>query len=145
MQQHKGFTLIELMIVVAIIGILSAIAYPAYMEHVQSTRRADARATLLALSSAMERFYTINYSYTGSQNGLVPAPPVAALATPSTSPAGSNSPSYNMLITSAAGTTYMIEARRTGPHINDPCGDFTLNQAGIQGLNNNALSVQDCW
>ena len=59
----RGFTLIELMITVAIIGILAAIAYPSYVEHIYRSRRAEAEATLMELAQWMERNYMVNLSY----------------------------------------------------------------------------------
>ena len=61
LKKHSaGFTLIELMIVVAIIAIIAAVAFPSYQEHVRKTRRADAQTALLELSQFMERHYTAN-------------------------------------------------------------------------------------
>jgi type IV pilus assembly protein PilE len=62
-QKTKGFTLIELMITVAIIGILAGIAYPSYVNQVKKSRRADATVALLGLANAMERRYTETNSY----------------------------------------------------------------------------------
>ena len=59
----RGFTLIELMIAVAVVGILAAIAYPSYQEHVRKARRADAQTALLELAQFMERHYTANGRY----------------------------------------------------------------------------------
>ena len=59
----KGYTLIELMIVVAVVGILASVAYPAYKSQVEQTRRSTAQADLLELSSFMERWYTENFTY----------------------------------------------------------------------------------
>lgn len=60
---ERGFTLIELMIAVAVIGILAAIAYPSYQDSIRKSRRADAKATLLQAAQWMERFYTENNRY----------------------------------------------------------------------------------
>ena len=64
--QLRGFTLIEVMIVVVIISILAAIAYPAYQSQLQQSRRIDAQTALLELAQYMERYYTTNGSYTGA-------------------------------------------------------------------------------
>lgn len=62
-KQHTGFTLIELMIVVAVIGILAAIAYPNYSDYVRRSRRSDAQAALMQLRLAQEKFRANNTTY----------------------------------------------------------------------------------
>ena len=68
--QQRGFTLIELMIVVAIIGIIAAIAYPAYTSQVMKTQRSDGRAALMAAAQSLERCYTEFNAY---NSGACPA------------------------------------------------------------------------
>lgn len=65
-QMRRGFTLIELMIVVLVIGVLAAIAYPSYSQHVIKSRRAAAQACLQEVAQYMERFYTTNLTYLGA-------------------------------------------------------------------------------
>lgn len=62
----KGFTLIELMVVVVIVGILAMIAIPSYQESVKKSKRSDAEGALMSLANAMERYYTTNGSYSGA-------------------------------------------------------------------------------
>lgn len=74
----RGFTLIEIMIAVAIIGILATIALPAYNERVIDTRRSDCMAAMLGFAQAMEKFYAVNYTYEGAgaggaDDGVAPA------------------------------------------------------------------------
>ena len=63
MKLMKGFTLIELMIVVAIIGIIAAIAYPSYRQYVQRTHRADTQAEMMQIAQKMQSYYVINHNY----------------------------------------------------------------------------------
>jgi type IV pilus assembly protein PilE len=69
-QKQTGFTLIELMIVVVVIGILAMIAYPSYQESIRETRRADGQALLMSIVNAEERYFTQNNSYTSDLTDL---------------------------------------------------------------------------
>ena len=74
-KQFKGFTLIEVMIVIVIMGILAAIAYPSYQEYVRSTKRADAQAQMLEIAHRLQRFKVANFSFKiddGIINGSIP-------------------------------------------------------------------------
>ncbi|MEZ5479001.1 MAG: type IV pilin protein [Thiolinea sp.] len=68
--QQRGFTLIELMIVVAIVSILGAIAYPSYLEHVRKSRRVDAKISLQELTQRQEAYFVRNYSYANTLSAL---------------------------------------------------------------------------
>lgn len=141
MQQSKGFTLIELMIVVAIVGILTAIAYPSYLEYIRDTRRANATIALSSLAAAMERFYTTNNTYVGTASGGVPS------IFTDQSPVDGGSAEYNLRITAAGIDSYTIQAQRTNIQSGDSCGDFQLTQTGAQTIVNQAAGVTsaDCW
>lgn len=121
----KGFTLIELMIVVAIIGILSSFAYNAYSRYVKDSYRAEAQSTLLQFQQAMERFYTENNTYQGSHAGGVPNSDVF----PSTSPVNSTEPKYDLSV-ATTDTSYTLTATpvSTGPMADD--GTLTLQHTG---------------
>jgi type IV pilus assembly protein PilE len=138
-QRQPGFTLIELMIVVAIIGILAAIAYPSYREQVRDSYRADCAGALTSLANAMERFRTINNTYAGAT--------VANIMPSTTCPIDGGGPTtYNLQITAQNATTYSLQAEidAGGPMDGDDCGNLTLDNRGTKGVTGTA-SVQDCW
>ena len=132
-QKIKGFTLVELMIVIAIIGILAAVAYPAYTSAVKKANRADGIDSLLSLASRMEEYYMNNDTYAG-----------ATVNATGTGTVGSNKTSddlYTMSITSATAFAYTLTAT---PNSADPeCGNLTLNSLGQKGTS--AGSVDACW
>jgi len=147
-QQAKGFTLIELMIVIVIIGILAAIAYPAYVDQVRKSRRADCAGVLTGLSAALERNFTITNTYGGlGAAGASTGAPVNTFypAKCPISPPGLKY--YNLTIFAADETTYEIRAVRAGDQVNDKCGDLTLTHTGVKGLDGNdaVRTVALCW
>lgn len=136
-----GFTLIELMIVVAVVAILAAIAFPSYQEHVRKSRRASAKTALLDIASREERYYTLNNSYTSLPGNL------GVAAFPAPVPADTASPYYNVSVVAADATSYSLQAVPTGPQAADDCGTYTLNQLGVQGITGNSasMSAATCW
>lgn len=132
---EKGFTLIELMIVVAIIGILAAIAYPSYQSHVEKTRRNLAEADLLELAQWMERRYATGFDYRASGGGS-PTLPF------STSPRNTSEPTaYNINFAGAVTRNgFVLRAQPTSLQSGDRCGTLTVNEQGVEGADDN-----DCW
>ena len=131
--RQMGFTLIELMIAVAIVGILAAIAYPAYQDSVRKSWRANAVSCLSEMAQAMERRYTTSFSYEG-------ALPVAACTNE-----GSMPQRYTFSFTAApTATVFTLQAVPVagGPQASDNCGTLTLNQAGTKGSGGD---VGTCW
>lgn len=129
-RQMAGFTLIELMIVVAIIGIISAIAYPSYTEYVLRGNRSEAQAFLNDAAARQERYYAQNNTYADTNAKL-------GYAT-----ANSSSSKYTLAITNASATTYTLTA--TPANTDSKCGNLTLNQAGTKGESGSG-TVADCW
>ncbi|MER2529217.1 MAG: type IV pilin protein [Candidatus Competibacter denitrificans] len=141
-----GFTLIELMIVVAIIGILAAIAYPSYQDSVRKSRRADARAALLDLSQWLERNYTVTSRYNravGDTADQTAAQMTAKL--PFNQSPRDNTKAYDLSITSVGTSDFTLSAVPTGAQTGDPCSTLTLNQAGVKGTNSSTKSAAECW
>ncbi|MDD2690414.1 MAG: type IV pilin protein [Simplicispira sp.] len=134
--RQKGFTLIELMIVVAIVGILSAIAYPSYTEYIARGHRAEARANLLQAAQWMERAATANGTYPTASSA---ASAIAALE------AQLKMDRYGIKVDSANGSSYTLTATPKGAQLKDKCGSYTLTQSGKRDVASATLSVADCW
>lgn len=148
-RQH-GFTLIEVMIVVAIIAILAAIGIPSYNEYIRRSHRAEAKNFLMAISQRMEQNYTLSGRYDQDQDGddidqdFINKTGMASVPI-------SGSTRYN--ITFAANQpqegTFTLLATPTGAQTGDKCGVLMLNQQNIKGannvLNNRADLTIECW
>lgn len=136
-QVNKGFTLVELMIVIVVIAILGSIALPSYQETMRKGRRADAKNTLLELAALQERFY--------SENGAYGTLATIAGSTTVASPEGF----YNVTVVLGGGgrpQTYRLTAARQGGQIDDSkCGDFRYNQAGVKDMVNATSTPEKCW
>jgi type IV pilus assembly protein PilE len=127
----NGFTLIELMIVVAIIGLLSLIAYPSYQEYVARGRRAEMRTILLEATQWMERHYSENFTYTQNTAGTAIAD-LFALTNFTKSPRDSGG-AYTIAISAVTARTFTITATRGNAMTNDKCGNFFITNTGVKG------------
>ena len=142
-RRSLGFTLIELMITVAIVAILTRIAYASYIESVNRAKRAQAQTAIISAAQAMERYFTKNNSYL---NATISSPSVATDVYPSAVPA-TGTQFYTLSLSNQTATSYTITAtRKTGSAMaNDACGDFTFAASGAKGLANASKAVADCW
>lgn len=137
MQPHhplaRGFTLIELMIAVAIVAILAAVAYPSYTDYVRKSRRAEARNALLDVAARQERrFSQLNsYSSTLSDFGY----------------SASSVNGYTLALSGVTSSAFTVTATPTGVQTGDSCGTFELNETGrTRNLNGTTvLTVAGCW
>jgi len=138
-----GFTLIELMVVVAIIGILAMIAYPSYTKQTYKTKRTDAKSTLTELANRQEKFYSQCNMYSADIVSAFPTTGTAAgCAGAGLGGAGTTSAGYYTLtIDASTATTYTLKATAvaTGPQAKDTgCTALTLTSTGIKG-------PASCW
>lgn len=123
---NRGFTLIELMIVVVVVAVLAAVAFPAYNNQIEKARRADAISTILDTAQRLERCFTRNLSYEGCIN-----------------PAEFDSPDEFYLITvTAAPTSYSLTAEGINQQATDRCSPFTLDSLGNRGAGS---TTDRCW
>ena len=146
---QRGFTLIEIMVVVAMVLTLSAIAMPSYTEHINRSKRAEAKAQLLETAQFMQRFYSQNDSYAQTRGAVAVAIPDALARVPRTAAAGSQNYTISLGTPAATVATFVIQAvpRTGGSMASDKCGRFTLNQAGQRGVTGNAAgnTADSCW
>jgi type IV pilus assembly protein PilE len=135
-KKSGGFTLIEAMIVVAVIAIIAAIALPSYQDSVRKSRRADATAELERLAARQERWFTENNSYTNVLANLTGGA--------TTTPEGH----YNLTMTHPGGcgtSCFLITATAAGGQSSDTkCTSFSLNEIGARTFGGSGTS-RDCW
>jgi len=129
--KNNGFTLIELMIVVAVIGILASIAYPSYQEYVLRAKRGDAKAALLSVQLAEEKYRANNVSYgTLAQLGL------GAMV--------SSDGYYDITIpTTPTAAAYSITATPKSPHADAKCATLVIDQDGVKTAF--GTDAANCW
>lgn len=128
---EHGFTLIELMITVAIVGILAAIAYPSYTEYVLRGNRTEGQAFLNDAAARQERYYAQNNTYADTPEKL------------GYSSANSATSLYSLGISDTTASTYTLKA--TTLKTDAKCGDFTLKENGEKTKSGTASSLSDCW
>jgi type IV pilus assembly protein PilE len=128
--RSKGFTLIELMITVAIVGILAAVAYPSYQRYVHRSNRAEVKAELMKTTQELERCFTSARTYVGCK------------ASPFNTPTNR----YSIAITPAA-TTFSLTATAIGTQLKDlECRTLTINNTNLQtATTSTGAASSECW
>ena len=109
-RKTQGFSLVELLAAVAIVGVISAIAYPSYLDQVQGSRRTECAAALTSLANAMERHYTVNGSYLGAADGGANTGEPGVYT--DQCPVDGGDPTYTLTIEAATASTRAAGSRR---------------------------------
>lgn len=151
----SGFTLIEVMITVAIVGILAAVALPSYTSYIKRANRADARTQLLQVAQFMQRFYAANDTYVQDRG---PTPTAVIDAVPGNLKQSPGDPTttalYTLSIPTATASTFEIRMNPVsgGKMAGDECGSFTLTSVGVRGVLVGSATTPDtgtlrnkCW
>ncbi|HYE35761.1 type IV pilin protein [Methylocaldum sp.] len=134
-RKTRGFTLMELMIAVAVVGILAAVAFPGYQSQMIKTRRSDGKAALMNAAAKQEQFYLDNKTYASTMTALGY----------SANPASSEEGYYQISITASSATAFTLQAAPQGSQGSDAvCGNLTLNNLGTK-TESGSGTVDDCW
>lgn len=136
----KGFTMIELMVVIAVLGILLAIAVPNYMDYVTRARRAEAQSDMLQIRLGMEKWRANKASY--RSDATASSVGVATTNTPANAGFAGTNTYYTYSINPAGDNTYTINAVPQGTQLarDTTCGTLTLNQSGAK-----TPATNNCW
>lgn len=132
--KSSGFTLIELMVVVAIVGIIAAIAYPSYMDSIRKSSRVEAKSELMDIAQRLQKCFTANGKFND------PKCPVYVDLTDGTAYKTQGRGFYEITISDATATTYTLTAKaKTGTQLKDtPCIDIIINHRG-------ETRPAECW
>lgn len=134
-KKQNGFTLVELMITVAIVGILTSVGYPSYQKHVQKAKRSEAQAALVSFATAMEQWRVEN-------NNSYEIPTGTSIFADQVPTDGSGTKTYSLSVTADA-TSYTLKA--TSVQTDEDCGVLVLNNKGEKGSQDTLTDTAGCW
>lgn len=127
---HSGFTLIELMIAVAVLAILAAIAWPSYQEHVRKSRRAEAQAFLMAVAARQQQFLVDTRGYSASLTDIGVPTPANVTST------------YDIALAAPTGNppAFSVTATPKASQVGERCGTLSIDQSGAK-----TAAISGCW
>ena len=129
--QHKGFTLIEVMVVVAIIGILAAVAWPLFNQESIKNRRTEAISTATKIANELQDYHADNKTFVGYA--------ISAAIT-------NNLKYYTAVVSNPTATQYTLTLTPTGSQVDDTeCTTLFTNEMGVKGFTGSAPSAARCW
>lgn len=133
----RGFTLVELLVVIAIVAVLAAIAYPLYTHYVEKSRRSAAITALQHAATQEEKYYATHNTYApltsiGYDSDTVEIP-------------SADKYWYTLSAPSASAGGYMLQAAPTGVQAKDDCGTYKLDSTGARSVKNATKSASECW
>ncbi len=128
-EKMNGFTLVEVMIVVVILGILAAFALPSYQNSVTKTKRTEGKALLLEAAQEQEKIFTQSNAYSTDITDFT---------------ADSDNGYYKLSFSASSATSFTFAATPQSPFSDTDCGNLTLTNTGIKGVSGTA-SVAECW
>lgn len=134
MNHNRGWTLLELMIVLVVLAILTAIAYPSYNNYLLKSHRGDGKALLYLAAQRQQQFFTVNNTFTQTigDGGL--------------GMSASSNEGYYTLSVSATANTYTLTALPAASQTADTyCAQLTLSHIGVKGISGEAPSADKCW
>jgi len=149
MKSFSGFTLIELMVVVAVIAILVGVAYPSYQDHVRKAKRAEGKTALLKAAQVLERYYSDNNTY------VVDIAPLFGLGAGATVYSGENSAdaksAYTITVAAATGSCLLVNCflvtatpNPASGYADSDCGNLTLTSTGVRCWSTSGTSAMQC-
>lgn len=138
MKKNSGFSLIELMIAVVIVGVLAAVAIPSYQQYVTDSRRIEAQSLMLEVSGKQVRYYSENNTYAANIGDL------------GYGAAGSNSYEtetkvYDVVVTEAGVRSFTLTATPKAQQADDECGSLIYNSAGQKLVSSTSVDPSKCW